>query len=120
MEDFAPVMVTLIIFYFVAYIVRLSYENKTRQRLIEKGLSEEQIKSINFIGFAPEGPSSLKWGLVSTAVGLGLFLRIVLNNMINAELRDEFTLGLMLLLAGVSLIIYYFIAKNINDQKTDK
>lgn len=116
MEDFAPVLVTLIIFYFVAYIVRISYENRTRQRLIDKGLSEEQIKGINIIGSAPEGPSSLKWGIVSTAVGLGLFLRILLNDIIRAELRDEFTLGLMLLLAGLSLIIYHFILRSRRDE----
>lgn len=116
MDDFAPVLVTLIIFYFVAYIVRISYDHKIKLKLLDKGLSEEQTKGLNLIGFSPQGPASLKWGIVSTALGAGLFLRIILNNMINIELREEFTLGLMLFLAGLSLIIYYFIAKKINDQ----
>lgn len=116
MEDIAPVLICGIIFYFTAYIVRLSIENRTRQKLIDKGLSPEQAKTLNFASFAPQAPSSLKWGIVSTALGLGLFVRIMLNNLIDIELRDEFTLGLMLTLAGISLIVYYFIAKKLSDE----
>lgn len=125
MDELAPVLVTLIIFYFVAYIVRISYETKIRHKLIDKGLTEEQARQINFGGFSfgglsPQGPASLKWGLVSTALGSGLFLRILVNSMIDADLRDEFTLGLMLFLAGLSLIIYYFIAKKLSNEENQK
>jgi len=120
MEEFAPVLVTATIFYFVAYIVRLSYEHKIRLKLLEKGLSEEQTKALNFTGFTSGSPASLKWGIVSTALGAGLFLRIILNRMIDIELRDEFTLGLMLLLAGLSLIVYYFIDKKLNNQNEER
>jgi hypothetical protein len=120
MNELAPVLVTLIVFYFVAYIVRISYDTKIRSKLIDKGLTEEQTQKINFNGFSPQGPASLKWGLVSTALGAGLFLRILANRMIDIELRDEFTLGLMLFLAGLSLIVYYFIAKKLSSEEDEK
>ncbi len=120
MNELAPVLVTLTVFYFVAYIVRISYENKIRQKLIDKGLTEDQTRNINMTGFFPQGPSSLKWGIVSTALGAGLFLRILANNLIDIELREEFTLGLMLFLAGLSLIIYYFIAKKLSNEENEK
>jgi len=119
MEDFAPVMVTLIVFYFVAYVIRLNLESKLRNKLIEKELNADLIKNLNISPLPMQGPSSLKWGIVSTALGLGLFLRILLNRYISMELRPEFTIGLLLLLGGIALIVFYLIAKRLPQNRQD-
>jgi hypothetical protein len=103
MWEMLPLIVMLVV---VPVVVKLLSENKTRRKLIEKGLVDENIKYL-----FPDKPknyvsSSLKWGMVLIAVGLAVFA----GQMAPSDLVEEVTIGCMLIFGGLALVLYYVIA----------
>ncbi len=95
-------------FFLVAYIVRTVSDNKIRQSLIDKGFVKEDVKYLYQNKIGVNAPASLKWGMVLIAIGLAIFIGR------NYYYRfEEVMFGLMFLLAGAALVLYYFIAKSI-------
>ncbi len=102
MED---IFVPLGLFGIVAYLVIRLSDNKLRRYLVDKGLSPESAQEFFRKPVQDNVPSSLKWGLVLTAVGGAALMGFSM-----ADGRDEYTIIFMLLGAGIALIVYYFIA----------
>ena len=108
-EAFVPAVAIVFIFGIPGIIIfwNLHNKHKEKMRLIEKGLSSEEVKEY-FRGFnAKQGPnpySALKWGILFTMVGLGIFLGIILEA---AGFSDSLVPVMILLFAGVGFIIYY-------------
>ncbi len=88
----------------VFMIVRLS-DNKFRRYLVDKGLSPEAAQEFFKKPVQDNVPSSLKWGLVLTAVGGAALLGLSMG-----DAQEEYMIIFMLLGAGIALIVYYFIA----------
>jgi hypothetical protein len=113
MWEMLPLIVMLLM---VPVVIKLLSENKTRLKLIEKGLVDENIKYL-----FPDKPkdyvgSSLKWGMVLIAVGLAVFA----GQMVPRDLVEEVTIGCMLVFGGLALVIYYVIAsKKLNKSKEE-
>jgi hypothetical protein len=113
MWEMLPLIVMLLV---VPVVIKLLSENKTRRKLIEKGLVDEKIKYL-----FPDKPkdyvgSSLKWGMVLIAVGLAVFA----GQMAPSDLVEEVTIGCMLVFGGLALVIYYVIAsKKLNKSKEE-
>jgi len=86
--------------------------HRERMRLIEKGLTPEEVKS--YFTSAVTKPknafSSLKWGILITFLGIGIFIANMLEDKYN--MSDGMTTGLVLVFAGVGFILYYVIIKN--------
>ncbi|MGB8657670.1 MAG: DUF6249 domain-containing protein [Candidatus Zixiibacteriota bacterium] len=105
MWDMLPLIVMLIM---VPVVIKLLSENKTRRQLIEKGLVDEKIKYLfsdkpkDYLG------SSLKWGMVSIAVGLAIFV----GQMVPHYVEQEVIIGCMLTFGGLALVVYYLIANS--------
>ncbi len=98
------IIVPAVILGFVT-VVRIISENRLKRNLIDKGMVNEDIKflSQNYM----ENPlTAVKWGLVLIGLGGALFAGQLL------DLREEGTIGLMMLLAGGGFITYYFLANN--------
>lgn len=109
LEEFVPVMVVGIFVYAAITIIQTISNNRLRQRLIDSGKVDEQVKYL-FSGVAKgasEPLSSVKWGLVLIAVGLALFI----GQTFFAYDQEEITLGMMFLFAGIAFMIYYAIAR---------
>ena|SRR5438105_2165115 len=85
----------------------LHNRHKERMRLIEKGLSAAEVKDY-FKGFnAKSGPNtyrSLKWGILLTMIGIGIFIGIVLEE---AGFTESLVPVMILLFAGLGFLIYY-------------
>ncbi len=105
MQDIVPVTVLVVI----AVIIKILSDNKLRRLAIEKGVVNEDMKYLYFDRFEGKVPSSLKWGFVLIGIGLALFI----GQLFPYDMTDEITIGGMFFLAGVGLVVYYFVASRI-------
>jgi len=79
----------------------ISRGHKERMELIKQGINPETTK------VSTPGTASLLWGLLLAAVGLGMVITFITGH------GDDETLafGLVFLLGGVGLIVYYVLTK---------
>ncbi len=87
-------------------IIKNFLDYRLKRSLVEKGLVKE---SHFLLSASPElhPLSSVKWGLVLVGVGAA----ILLAQLFPEQISDEIMVGLMLVFAGVSFLIYYRMAK---------
>lgn len=101
-EDFIPIA----FFIMVVVIIKIISDNKIRRLAIEKGLVDQNLRSLFEARFDAQIPAALKWGFVLVGIGLA----IVIGRMFPDEMTEQVTIGCMFLFAGLGLIIYYFFA----------
>ncbi|PKK83733.1 MAG: hypothetical protein CVT49_06860 [candidate division Zixibacteria bacterium HGW-Zixibacteria-1] len=101
LADVAPVFVIFPVMYMM---LRVILDHYTRKRLIEKGLVGEEVKKFFQDGADRFLPSSLKWGIVLTFLGIAMVLMRLASDYIPAETA----IGIMLVAAGLGLLVYYF------------
>ena len=66
-------IVTITLFMlFIVYIVRIILANKLRQKILEKGVSQENITSLMDLSSNKGSKSDLRWVYLLAALGLGL------------------------------------------------
>ncbi len=113
MGDLEEVLVPLAAFWLVFMIIKQSLDYKMKKRLIDKGLVDEKVK---YLWKYQNGVmSSLKWGMILVAVGIGFLAYQIAPKSYWADGEPEvFAFGIMLLLAGVALITYHIIAPRIS------
>jgi len=89
--------------------------HRERMRLIEKGLSPDEVKAY-FAGFNTkvtrrrDSYGALKLGIILTFTGIGIFIANLLEDKYN--MPDGMTFGIVLLFIGLSFMLYFLIAKN--------
>jgi len=105
------VLIVTIVFVSFIVLVKILVDARTRHKLIDKGMVDEKLKYLfpQHIGGAP---ASLKWGMVLIGVGLA----ILLGQIVPHRISEEITFACMFLFAGLGMIIYYFIAKNMAEK----
>jgi hypothetical protein len=111
-ENLVPIFVLGVIGYFVLELVKVVSENRLRHKLIEKGMVDEKVKLLFQPQLLNQSASALKWGMVLIAVGLAFLLTYGIHSWVPAELREEMTAGAVFLMAGLSMLIYYVIARS--------
>jgi hypothetical protein len=107
-DQLMSVMIVAICFFSVIAFVKIISDNKIRSKLIDKEMLDENVKYLYASGTNGNVPSSLKWGMV--LIGLGLAFLIGL--LVPSDYTGEITVGSMFVLAGLGLIVYYFIARS--------
>ncbi len=103
--EWVPVIVVPAIFFSVVAMIKVISDNMVRRKLIEKGLVNADVKYL-FASSANGAPGSLKWGMVLIAVGTA----ILIGQLAPYSISEEITISAMLIMAGLALIVYYFIA----------
>ncbi|MBF8294172.1 MAG: rane protein [Bacteroidetes bacterium] len=101
------------IFFFggTAWVMIVYFNNRSRERMamIEKGVNPTDFKGTLMKDWFLTNPlSSLKWGLLSAFVGVGLLVGMWLHR--NLDMEDSVYLACMLISGGLALVIFYFIA----------
>jgi hypothetical protein len=115
MEHFWEIFPVIAVFGAAVLIVKYSLDFKTRQKLIDKGLVDEKVKYLFFQNSGMTNGSSLKWGMVLVAIGLG-----ALAGMITPEEYDStLAIAMMLILGGIALILYYAISSRLSKKNQD-
>lgn len=85
-------------------------KHRERMRLIEKGLTPEEIKEF-FKEEKTRNPySGLKIGLILLFLGVGIILANLMYELF--DLSDGYTTGFVILFLGLAFLTYYFIIKN--------
>jgi hypothetical protein len=115
MRDFAEAIVPIfgIIFTFgipgIIIFWYLQSKHKERVKLIDKGLTPEEVRAYyTDAEKKPKNPySTLKWGILFTSLGLGLFISYILSEVY--DMSDSVTPAFLLFFGGLGFIIYYLI-----------
>ncbi|MBK7252696.1 MAG: hypothetical protein IPI04_01955 [Ignavibacteria bacterium] len=82
-------------------------KHRERMRLIEKGLTPEEVKAyFTETNNKPRNPySSLKWGILLTFLGIGIFLANLFEGIY--DLEEGVMMGIIILSAGIGFLVYY-------------
>jgi hypothetical protein len=109
-EIFIPITLFAGIAFILYYFMR--YRFQERQSIIEKGLSGDDLKVL--LGSKPKresnGSASAKYGILAICVGLAI--------LIGTQFDEETVWGLIFLLPGIGLLVYYrFFQKTRSESK---
>jgi hypothetical protein len=104
-------LIPIFLFGGAAWVLITYFNNRSKERMamIEKGVNPVDFKGTPMKEWFRTNPlSSLKWGLLSVFVGIGLMVGMYLHR--NLDMEDSVYLGCMLISGGIALVIFYFIA----------
>ena len=109
------IIIPIVIFGCIAYIVKISLDAKMRNRLIDRGEINENLKYL-FVGYQDRARrSNIKWGIVLLGIGLAMLSK----QLAPFYLTDESVFGLIFIFAGIGFLTFYFISgKNNNNGQT--
>ena len=104
MED---ALIVGIVFASIIAVVKIIADSVVQHRLIERTASD--IEAAKALRLHPEmvNLSSLKWGMVLVGIGLAWLV----SRWMPYYWHDETVIGLMFLLAGIGMLVYYPIAQ---------
>ena len=110
-EVMIPLVATVTFFSLIGLVFyyHTTTRHKERMAMLERGFTPDQIRSIAqrmFKGSSPLG--SLKWGIITVAIGLAIIVGNFLRSMYNVD--ESIVAGVVFLFAGLALVIFYFIA----------
>ena len=106
-EVFLPIF----LFGAIAFVLWKFFHARHRERMamIEKGVNPGDFKGPGFSEWIRTNPlSSLKWGMLATFIGVGLFAASVIER--KADFPDSIYPALVLISGGFALVLFYFIA----------
>jgi len=98
------VLIPIVMFLLPVFIVKIISDNRIRNKLIDKGMVDENTKYLYANQVILQPLASFKWGLVLIGIGLALFAGNIWN------MHEELVIGLMFVLAGLGFFVYYFLA----------
>lgn len=104
--ELTGVVIVGTVFFSLVQIVRIITESRLRQKLIDKGDIDDNVKQLFSKVQTQNVPSSLKWGMVLIAVGAAIWVA----QLFPYSFQDEAIVSTMLIMGGLALIVYYFIA----------
>ncbi len=110
-ENLAPVLILGVIGYFIVELVKVVSENRLRHKLIDKGLVDDQARLLLESRPLAQFDMSLKWGIVLIGVGLAFLFAFGIQRWVPAAIHGEITAGAVFFMAGLGMIVYYFIAR---------
>lgn len=87
-------------------------KHREKMRLIEKGLTPDEVKAyFADANTKPKNPySSLKWGILLTFLGIGIFTANLLEGMYDIE--EGVMMGIIILCTGLGFLVYYAVVSS--------
>jgi len=117
MEHVFEYALPVALFIVVAYVIKFMLEAKTRHKLIDKGMVDENVKHL----FQFQHPkdtrlSSLKWGMILVGVGIAFLV----GQFLPEEISEGVTVSSAVILAGLALLIFYAVKSKVasNDRNS--
>ena len=122
LEQIVPMIAIIFTFGIPGIIIFwwLYTKHRERMRLIEKGLTPEEVKSyFADANVKPKNPySSLKWGILLTFLGIGIFVANLLEGLY--DLEEGVMMGIIVLCAGLGFLVYYgVVSSKIKNQQSN-
>lgn len=113
-EALIPVVAIVFTFGIPGIIIfwALYIKHRERMRLIEKGLTPDEVKAFfSEANNEPRNPySSLKWGILLSFLGAGIFIANLIEGMYDVE--EGVMMGIIVLSAGLGFLIYFAIVNS--------
>jgi hypothetical protein len=91
------------------WIVWLTLRHRERIAMLEKGLSAEDIRSLYVKEVKRDPLRSLKWGILAVFAGAAFLTGVLMEEFFNFD-HDGVTVGIVIILIGAGLLLYYKIA----------
>jgi hypothetical protein len=101
------VFVPIAFFAMIYFVVKTVSDNRTRQKLIDKGIVDDKAKQLLEATREYQKLNALKWGMVLVALGMAMALATAFPYLFDSPAG----VGLMFLFAGAAFILYHFVAK---------
>jgi hypothetical protein len=110
-----PLGLFMTLAFIIVGVAKIVSDGRTRRRLIDANVSPELAKAITVTPADDPGLyGTLKWGLVTGAVGLAL----IIIQFLPYRSGDPIMLGVILVFAAAGLLGYYVTAKRLAGQST--
>ncbi len=109
MQSFNDTFQLAIVFFAIVAAIKIILDYSMRKRLIEKGLVDSKVRYL-FSATSPAA-TSLKWGMVLMGIGIA----VIIGRLVPYRVQDEITISSMFILAGLALVLYYFIAPKLEN-----
>lgn len=103
----SDVLVPLGFFAFIVLIVYLTQKHKQKKMLISMGQPVDLLDKKDY----SNSLSSLKFGLVSVSLALGIFAGHILSRYTDL-LEEAAYFSMIFLFGGIALLVFYFISNN--------
>jgi len=97
-----------IVFASIVAIVKIIADATNRRRILEKSVADIEVAKALHCHPELANLSSLKWGMVLVGIGLAW----IISRWMPYYWHDETVFGLMFLLAGIGMLVYYPIAQS--------
>lgn len=112
----AAVLIVAIVFLSLVTFTKIVADQRIRNKLIEKDQLNENVQYLYAQNMEYRVPSSLKWGFILIGVGSAF----IIGQFVPANISEEVTVGSIFLLAGIGLIAYYIVARQIVKKQQEK
>ena len=106
MNGIADAVAPIAVFGCFVWIIKIICDYKTRNKLIDKGLVDENVKFLYRGEGQSRALSNLKWGIVLIGIGVAAMI----SYWFPRNFSEEGTIGLMFLFAGFGFLTYYFVS----------
>lgn len=116
MEEIMAIPIVTVIFFSIAYTIKVISDNGVRNRIINKGTLDENVKFLFQKQASDYVPNSLKWGMVLMAIGLA----VLVGELAPYGMQEEITVSAMFIFGGAAMIVYYFLASKMLKKNRDE
>lgn len=116
MINLTAMFIVAVVFFSIIAFVKTLCDSRTRHELIAKGMVDDKVKYLYSGRLEAHVPSSLKWGIVLICIGLAFLV----SQLVPEAQREEITAASVFILAGIGLLLYYFIAKRAMKKMEEK
>ena len=103
MEELIPIVVVSVFFGSIAYVTRVISDNRVKRELINIKADKDTIDYLLLQAPAENNESSLKWGMVTVALGAALAVIHVMG----LDGDEAMTYGLLFIFGGAALLGHY-------------
>ena len=102
-EELIPIVLFISFFGSIAFITRVVSDNRVKRELVNMKADRETIEYLLSQAPASQHESSLKWGIVTVAVGAAFGL----IHLLNLDGNDAMTYAIMFVFGGGGLLVHY-------------
>jgi hypothetical protein len=109
MGDLVPIVLFIAGAVMVINVTRIISDGRTRRQLIRGGVTPETAAAIIAASPTAEAHASLRWGLLTGAVGLAL----IVVQFLPYKPDEPISLGIVLLFGAAGLLAYHFASRRL-------
>jgi hypothetical protein len=108
MYDIITILIPIVLAICIVVIVRIVVDARLRRRLAETHASESLVLALMQADEVNRRKSSLKWGIVLMALGVGC----VVIDLLELGVEDPSAFGVLFIAIGIGMVVHYRIDRD--------